>query len=68
MRIIRLFFRYSSQFSWRENRGDEVEEEEDVGSSLVPEEWEADSGIPRCGHHHHHPLTLTFQRSPRFWR
>ena len=46
----------------------EVKGEEDVGSSLVPEEWEADSGIPRCGHQHHHPLTLTFQRSPRFWR
>ena len=36
MRKIRLFFRYSSQFSWRENRGDEVEEEEEVE---VPESF-----------------------------
>ena len=46
----------------------EVEEEEEEGSYLVPEEWKADSGIPRCGYHHHHPLTVTFKRSPRFWR
>ena len=36
MRKFRLFFRYSSQFSWRENRGDEVEEEEEVE---VPESF-----------------------------
>ena len=45
---------------------EEVEVEE--GFYLVPEEWKADTGIPRCGHHHYHSLRVTFKRSPRFWR
>ena len=45
----------------------EEEEEGEEGSYLVPEAWEANTGIPRCGDHHNHPLTLTFKRSPRFW-
>ena len=48
---------------WRQ-----LEEVKAEDSSLVPEQWEADTGIPRCGHHHQHSLTLTFKRSPRFWR
>ena len=50
----------------------EVEEVEEVeveeGFYLVPEEWKVDTGIPQCGHHHHHSLRVTFKRSPRFWR
>ena len=47
---------------------EEVEVEVEEGFYLVPEEWKADTGIPQCGHHHHHPLRVTFKRSPRFWR
>ena len=39
MRKIRLFFRYSSQFSWRENRGDEVEEEEEEEEEVEVENY-----------------------------
>ena len=51
---------------WRHLEVEEVEVEE--GFYLVPEEWKVDTGIPQCGHHHHHSLRVTFKRSPRFWR